>query len=153
MTTLKAQIEELKAGRTLAQLKAEDKKAYYKVKSLTEKLSIEKAKENGQFITKAHLVEYRNLIIWMMAKKGNYNGYLNLKEAMGQMLTRIENKEFIYKTEKGIKSILCNLALSIALENCEANVRTRFGLDELAGSQDSNALYQFEQFKLRTLSC
>jgi len=153
MTTLQNQINEIKAGRTLAQLKKDDKKAYYKVKSLTEKLSIEKAKASGNFITKAHLTEYRNLIIWMMTKKGNYNGYLNLKDAMTEMLAKVESGELVYKTEKGIKSIVANLALAIALENCESNVRAHFNLDTFTGSQDSSALYHFEQFKLRTLSC
>jgi len=37
---------------------------------LSEKLSIATATEKGQFITKAHLVEYKNLIIWILNRKG-----------------------------------------------------------------------------------
>lgn len=57
------QISELKAGRTLKALKAESPKTYYKVQSLSSELSGMRAAAKGQFVTKEHLVEYKNLII------------------------------------------------------------------------------------------
>ena len=136
----------------MAALKSEDKKAYYKVKSLSEKLSIAKATEKGQFITKDHLVEYKALIIWILNRKANFNGYLNLKEAMQTMLDKVERKEFVYKTEKGIKGIICNLALAVGLENCEENLRNANGFDWTEGAHDHPLLWSFGQFRLTALS-
>lgn len=112
---LETQISELKNGRTLKQLKSEDKKAYYKVQGLSEKLSLIKAAEKGNFITREMLTEYRKLIIWIMTKKGNYRGMLNLKDAMTRMLSLAEAKELIFKTERGIKSLICETALNCAI--------------------------------------
>ena len=117
MTTLAQEIKDIKAGRTMAQLKAEDKKAYYTVKSLSSKLSEEKAAANQQFITKADLVEYKGLIVWIMTKKANYRNYLNLNEAMTTLLNKVENENITFKTRRGIKGIVSSLALHVALNN------------------------------------
>ena len=152
MNNLKTQIEEIKAGRTLAQLKLEDKKAFFKVKSLTEKLSAEKAAESGNFINKQHLVEYRNLIIFMMTRKGDFRGFLNLKEAMQSMLDSIESGKVVYKTEKGIKSIVANLALQIALENSEKNLREKYNIEPSTNISENFLLRAFQQHRLIALS-
>lgn len=151
MTILKNQIEELKAGRTLAELKIENKKTYYKVKSLSAKLSEEKAFQNGNFITKSDLVEYKPLIIWLMKNKTNYKGFLNLNAAMTILLTRIESENIVFKTKKGIKSIVVGLAISAGLENVEANLREANGLTVLDNTYGNSILEAFTQFKLTAL--
>lgn len=151
MLELQNQIAELKAGRTLKILKIEDKKAYYKVKSLTSKLGELKAAESGNFITKEHLIEYKALIIWMMKNKGDYRGMLDLRAAMNSMLYRIENERIVYKTERSIKSIVCGIALSCGLSNSEENLREAYGFSVLENTNGNRVLEAFEQFKLNAL--
>jgi len=147
MKDLQNRIEELKAGRTLVQLKKEDKKSYYKVQSLSSKLSELKAQENGQYITKEDLVEYKGLVIWLMKNKTNYRGYLNLKSAMTILLSDIESQNIVYKTKRGIKGIVSRMAISAGLTDVENNLRNANGIE----ITDNRILEDFSNFKLSAL--
>lgn len=150
--SLTAQINELKAGRTLKVLKAEDKKAYYKVQSLSSKLSALKAADNGQFITKEHLVEFKGLIIWLMKNKTNFKGHLNLGEAMTILLNKVESEKIAFKSTKGIKGIVSNLAIHAGLENVENNIRKAHGLEYGVDNSLNNAILdEFASFKINAL--
>lgn len=151
MTNLETKIAELKAGRTLSQLKKEDKKAFYKVKRLASKLSEEKAYENGNFISKSDLVEYKPLIIWLMSNKTNFGGHLNLSGAMTTLLKRVESEKIVYKTKRGIKGIVSKLAISAGLKNVESNLRIANGFTILDNSYGNPVLESFTQFSLKTL--
>lgn len=153
MTTssLKTEIAGLKNGRTLKQLKLEDVKTYYRVQGLSSKLSQLKAKESGNFIARKHLVEYKGLIIWMMSKKANYQGNLQLKEAMEALLKKVENEKITYKTSKSIKKIVANLALTTGLNNVEANLRKRHGISVTESTYGNRVLESFESHRLRQL--
>ena len=155
MKTLEERIAELKDGRTLAQLKKEDIKTFYKVRSLSDKLSIEKARDKGNFITKEHLIEYKRLIIWILEKKVNYKGCLNLKKAMRILLETIEtekvNEKIVYKTEKSIKRIVVWQTIIAGLEDVQDNFREAHGftvLDHVTGNPKLEAL---QQHKLNVL--
>ena len=150
--TLQEQINEITQGRTMNQLKVEDRKSYYKVKSLKEKLSWEKSEEKGQFITKEHLSEYRNLIIWTLKNRVNFNGYLNLKDTMISILNRIENENIVYRTTKGIKGIVVSMSVSEGLKNVEENLRSSNGIDWTVGETRSPIIRSFVQHKLNVLS-
>ena len=151
MKDLKNRIEELKAGRTLAQLKKEDTKIYYKVQSLSSKLSELKAQENGQYITKEDLVEYKGLVIWLMKNKTNYRGYLNLKSAMTILLSEIESQNIVYKTKRGIKGIVSKMAISAGLTDVENNLRNANGIELTANSYGNRILEDFSNFRLTAL--
>jgi len=151
MEALKNQIENLKAGRTLAQLKIEDKKTYYRVKEMASKLSQMKAATKAQFITKDHLTEFKGIIIWNL-KKCDYRGYLNLKTAMTILLNTVENQNIIFKTKAGIKGIVLNLTLSAGLENVENNLRQANGFSVTDNSYGNPVLENFMQHRLNVLS-
>jgi len=151
MKNLENQIKEAKAGRTLAQLKKEDIKLYYWVKSQASKLSAEKALQNGNFITKAHLVEFKGLIIWLLRNKVNYNGYLNLTNAMSIMLNTVEHENIVFKTKRGIKGIVSNLAIHAGLEDVENNLRAANGLTALDNTFGNSILEAFTQHKITVL--
>ena len=151
MEALKNQIENLKAGRTLAQLKIEDKKTYYRVKEMASKLSQMKAATKAQFITKDHLTEFKCIIIWNL-KKCDYRGYLNLKTAMTILLNTVENQNIIFKTKAGIKGIVLNLTLSAGLENVENNLRQANGFSVTDNSYGNPVLENFMQHRLNVLS-
>jgi len=151
MKDLKNRIEELKAGRTLAQLKKEDIKTYYQVKSLASKLSELKAQENGQYITKEDLVEYKGLVIWLMKNKTNYRGHLNLKSAMTILLSDIESQNIVYKTKRGIKGIVSKMAISAGLTDVENNLRNANGIELTANSYGNRILEDFSNFRLTAL--
>lgn len=150
--SLTAQINELKAGRTLAALKKEDRKAYYKVQSLSSKLSVLIAADKGQFLTKAHLVEYKGLIIWLLKNKTNFKGYMNLAEAMSAILNKVESEKIAFKSERGIKGLISEITIHAGLENAEKNLREDNGLDYgQFTSQNSALLDEFATFKLNAL--
>lgn len=150
--SLTAEINSIKAGRTLKVLKAEDRKAYYKVQSLTSKLSALKAAESGQFITKAHLVEYKSLIIWLLKNKTNFKGYLNLADAMTILLNEVESEKITFKTERSIKGIISELAIHAGLQNAEDNLRKANGLDYgRYNSTNHPLLDEFATFKINAL--
>jgi hypothetical protein len=151
MKDLQNRIEELKAGRTLVQLKKEDKKSYYKVQSLSSKLSELKAQENGQYITKEDLVEYKGLVIWLMKNKTNYRGYLNLKSAMTILLSDIESQNIVYKTKRGIKGIVSKMAISAGLTDVENNLRNANGIEITDNTYGNRILEDFTTFKLTAL--
>ncbi len=151
METLENTISILKAGRTLAQLKKEEPKKYYTVKGLASKLSALKAEQSGNFITKADLVEYKGLIIFLMNKKSNYRGNLNLKSAMTILLNRIEKTNVVYKTKKGIKGIISDLAIRAGLEDSENNLRAANGFDATKNSYGNSILESFQQFRIDAL--
>lgn len=150
--SLTNQIAELKAGRTLKVLKSEDKKAYYKVQSLSSKLSALKAADKGQYLTKAHLVEYKGLIIWLMKNKTNFKGHLNLADAMTILLEKVEGEKITFKTEKSIKGIVSELAIHAGLENVESNIRKAHGLEYGVDNSLNNAILdEFASFKINSL--
>ena len=151
MKDLKNRIEELKAGRTLAQLKKEDTKIYYKVQSLSSKLSELKAQEKGQYITKEDLVEYKGLVIWLMKNKTNYRGYLNLKSAMTILLSEIESQNIVYKTKRGIKGIVSKMAISAGLTDVENNLRNANGIEITDNTYGNRILEDFSNFRLTAL--
>lgn len=151
MEALQNQISELKAGRTLAELKKQEPKTYYRVKGLSSKLSELKAEEKGNFITKGHLTEYKGLIIWILRNKTNYRGYLNLKEAMVILLEDVQSKNIVFKTAKSVKGIVCSLAIRAGLETSEKNLREANGLTVLDNTCGNRLLEDFGQFKLRAL--
>ena len=151
VSELENKIAELKAGRTLAALKLADKKTYYKVQNLSSELSAAKAEAKGNFITKEHLTEYKALIIFMI-KKGNFRGYTDLKETMTAMLNHIESNNVVYITEKGIKSILANMALEFSVENSRSNLIEKNGIDIIRENTLNNRLLSdFQSFKLDVL--
>lgn len=102
-------------------------------------------------VTVEDLKEYRNLVIWMLNRKANYRGYLNLKEAMTTILDQVNSGEVTYKTKRGIKGVLCNLALSIGLQNSEDNLRKQNDISVLAGAYDHPYINNFQQFRLNAL--
>lgn len=149
---LENRISELKNGRTLSQLKTESKKTYYKVQSLSSELSYLKAKTKGNFITKEDLTEYKTLIIFMM-NKGNFNGYMNLKEAMTTLLTYIQNNKIVYKTKAGIKGLIADLAVNLAIENSYINLIKSNSIDlTRQNTLNTRILSDFVQFKLQILA-
>jgi len=151
METLKTKIEGLKKGRTLAQLKIENAKTYYKVQSLSAKLSQQKAVEKRQFVTKNDLVEYKGLIIWLMKNKCNYRGYLNLKEAMTDLLKDIETRKVVYITRRGIKGIISRMAIECGLHNSEDNLRRANGIEWTTNTNGNSVLEDFSSFRINTL--
>ncbi|MXV39392.1 hypothetical protein GO491_12005 [Flavobacteriaceae bacterium Ap0902] len=150
---LQNKIAELKAGRTMKAIKAEDIKLYYKIQGLSSKLSELKAYNKGQFITKEHLTEYKPLIIWLLKNKTNYKGYLNLKNAMTILLSYVEGNNLVYKTERGIKGIISNLAIEAGLEDVEDNLRRAKNLDMSRDNtvENKRVLDHFYQFRLDAL--
>jgi len=152
METLQTQIAALKNGRTLAQLKAEDKKAYYKVQSLSEKLSAEKAIQNQNFVTKEHLVELKNLIIWKINRSMFFSSKENLCKIMKAILADVEANKLVYRTEKGIKSIVMNAIVGYAQDVCFDELVEREGKEILSNSnlrQNPNGLYaKFQSYYL-----
>ena len=150
MSDLAKQLKEEKDGRTMAQIKTENVKEYYYIKSLASKVSAEKAKSNGNFLTKDHLVEYKGLIIFLL-KKANYRGYMNLKESMTDLLNVNENDKIVYKTQRGIKGIVSRMAIQIGLENSEKNLRAENGICITTNTYGNAILENFTQFRLNTL--
>lgn len=150
-TSLENQIKNLKAGRTLAEIKVQDIKMYYKIKGLASKLSEEKAYAKGNFITKNHLVEYKGLIIWMLKNKVNYKNYLNLSEAMTLLLETVESKKIVFKTKKGIKSIIVDLTIKCGLDNIDQNLRKMNGISVLENTFGNPILEDFTQHRLNVL--
>lgn len=150
--SITAQIADLKAGRTMKSLKAEDRKAYYKVQGLVSKLSSLKAAASSQYLTKAHLVEYKSLIIWLLKNKTNFRGYMNLQEAMQIILEKVENEKIVYKTERSIKRIVSELAIHAGLQNAEDNLRKANGLDYATyNSLNNRLLDEFQTFRLNAI--
>ena len=150
MEALKTQIENLKKGRTLAQLKSTDQNTYYRVQGLSETLSQLKAASKGQFITKENLTEFKGLIIWNL-KRCDYRGHLNLKAAMTLLLNRVESEKIIFKTQAGIKGIVSKLAVSAGLEDVEANLRAENGLSITDNSYGNSVLESFTQHRINIL--
>ena len=148
MKDLENTIADLKAGRTLAELKKEDSKNYYKVKSLVSKLSEQKAAFNKQYITKENLTEYKGLIIWIMKNKCNYKGYLNLKSAMVILLNDVENQKVVYKTKRGIKGIITKMAIDAGLMDAETNLRNANGIDWTTNTYGNRILEDFSSFRV-----
>lgn len=152
MEKLKKQIEELKQGRTLKQLKIEDRKAYYKVQGLSSELSELKAIKKGQLISKKHLVEYKPLIIWMLKNKASYKGYLNVRECMTEMLNYVETNQVVYLTERGIKGIITSMALRIGLDNSFTNLIEQEQIDlSRECTMNNRELDNFQSFRLNRL--
>lgn len=102
-------------------------------------------------VTVEELKEYRNLIIWMLNRKANYRGYMNLSESMNKILDQVNSGKVTYKTKRGVKGILCNLALSVGLENSEKNLRYHNGISVMAGAYDSPIIANFQQFRINAL--
>lgn len=121
-----AQIDEAIAGAT----------NQYKIKDLKEKKSWMVAQQKGQFITAAHLTEYRTLLMWRINQCLFYSGKENMIKAMNILLTKVNNNELVYRTAKGIKGILMreiificeNICLDILVENEGGEVLTNINL-------------------------
>ena len=151
-TQLENQIKELKAGRTMNQLKTESIKTFYKVQNLSYELSYSKAFDKGNLLTKEHLTGYKSLIIFLL-KKSNFNGCLDLKEAMSEMLLHIEKNKVVFITEKGIKGIISTLALDFGIGNSYKNLIEKYEIDLLRQSTlNCGILKDFQQFKLSVLA-
>lgn len=148
---LEERISKIKDGKTLAQLKKDDIKSFYTVKGLSSKLSELKAEQKGNFVTKEHLTEYKNLIIWALKNKVNYRGNLNLKDAMTNILKKVESGEITFKTKKGIKKKILNLTVREGLENTEKNLRKNLGLPVTTNYSDNPVLRDFQQHRLNVL--
>jgi len=123
----------------------------YKIKSLKDKLGWMKAEEKGNFITKQDLVEHKSLIIWLMKNKANFNGYLDLKNAMTSLLEIVETKKIVFKTRKGIKGIVSRLSIEVGLNNTEDNLRRINGISIITNTYGNPILEKFQNFKLNTL--
>lgn len=104
-----------------------------------------------KLVTVEDLKEYRNLIIWVLNRKANYRGYMNLSESMQEILNQVNAGKVTYKTKRGIKGVLCNLALSVGLTNSENNLRNQNGISVMAGYYDSPIISNFEQFRINAL--
>ena len=151
METLELKISELKNGRTLTQLKNEDKKTFYKVQNLSSQLSYLKAEKKGNFVTKEHLTEFKGLIIFLI-KKANFRGYADLKETMSAILKHVENDKVVFLTEKGIKGIVSQMALNFGIENSRKNLIEKNGIDICRENTLNNRLLSdFQSFKLDVL--
>lgn len=143
---LQKEIAELKDGRTIKEIKADDVKLYYTIQGLTKKVSELKAIEKGQFITKNDLTEYKGLIIFLI-KKTNYKNTLTIKEAMQAILDKVENENIVYITKKGIKGIIADLTKRTVLH---AVWEKRF--DAINDNSMNNSDYnQFQQFRIKQL--
>lgn len=149
--SLTASIKNFKNGKTMKVIKSENVKLYYHIKGLSSKLSKLKSIEKEQFIAKNHLIEYKGLIIWILNNKCNYRGYLNLKEAMTSLLSKIEAENIPYTTSRGVKGIITRLTLSVGLDNCEMRLREANGLDVTALTNGNYILESFQQFRLNAL--
>lgn len=141
--SLTNQIEELKAGRTMKEIQAADKKTYFKVKGLVSKLGEMKATEAGQFITKEHLTANRNVIIAML-NRTNFQGHLDIRSAMMEMMNKV-NEGISYKTERGIKGILIELARTTGLNNVENNLRDAHEMDAHDNALNNHYLAAFQR--------
>lgn len=110
--------ENCRSKRQLKQLKA--KKRRYERR--------EKAIQEGRFLKKEDLVEYRRLIIWILNKKVDVQCMMNLKEVMQKMLDRVNEEKIIYSSEKARKRTVCDLAKSVGTHYIENKWRHRHGL-------------------------
>ena len=90
----------------------------YKVKSLKEKLSWLKAEQKGNYVSREHLTEYRNLIIWKIKNSLYYNTQQNVVNVMNILLAKVEANEIIFRTEKGIKGLLMDAVIFAAQKVC-----------------------------------
>ncbi len=151
MKNLEKEIKELKNGRTMKQIKLENRKLYYKIQSKSQKLSVLRAESKGNFLTKEHLSEFKGLIIWILKNKTNYRGYLNLVEAMKMMLDKVENENIVYISNKGIKSVIVRLAIGCGLTVTENNLRAANGISDLTNSYGNTLLEDFWQFRINAL--
>jgi len=90
----------------------------YKTKDLKNQLSWMKAKKAGKFITKSDLINYRNLIIFMINKSLFFKSPVNTKRVMQLLLEDAENGKMVFRTEKGIKGIICSNIFFICRDLC-----------------------------------
>lgn len=108
-------------------------------------------KVSAKKVEKYHLVEYRNLIIWMLKNKANFRGYMNLVECMNEILADVEAGKVTYKTVRGLKGVICRHALSVGLANAEKNMREKNGISVLAGAYDNAVVASYQQFRINAL--
>lgn len=123
----------------------------YKIKDLKEKLSWMKAADKGQFITREHLIELRPLIIHIANKSLYFKGLGdNLKELMTELL----NTKMVYRTEKGIKGIVCDNVKLIA-KSINTNYVAKIEGEEVWSNSGLRAegtlYYKVQQFNLQML--
>jgi len=104
-----------------------------------------------KFVTKADLIEYKKLIVWLLKNKTNYRGNLNLSSAMNILLSKAENNKITYKTKRGIKGAISRATISSGLEDAEINLRNFLGLDATALTNGNSELEKFQQFRLNAL--
>jgi hypothetical protein len=149
--SLEEQIDELKAGRTLTEIKEKDKKSYYKIQSLKDKIAQIKLEETGNVVTKEHLTEYKPLIIWALKNKADYKGYMNLKDSMQLVLDEVSNKKHYFKNEKDLKSTLVAISVLKGLENAEKNLRYAKGYSQTESTTGRRDLEDFTTHRLSAL--
>ena len=107
MTTLATRIEALET-----KIAATTNK--YKAAELKSQLGFLKAEQKGNFVTKEDLTEFKGLIIWAAKKALYYNTQQNVVEVAKRLLAKVENNEIVFKTRRGIKSLLVDNTFDIA---------------------------------------
>jgi len=125
----------------------------YEATTLVPETKITKTRKiSEKSVTKEHLTEYKTLIIWLLNNKCNYKGYLNLKQTMQTLLSKVENNEIKYKTLKGIKGVITRETLHTGLANSETNLRAANGFDILTLTNGNSILEAFQSYKLTILN-
>lgn len=127
----------------------------YKTKDLKEQLSWMKAAEKGQFVTKAHLVELKPLILNIANKSLYFRGIGdNIKNLMTELLADVENKKVVYRTEKGIKGLICDRVKFIA-KSINTNYVAKVEGEEVWTNSnmrcEGTLYYRVQQFNLQML--
>lgn len=126
----------------------------FKTKDLKERLSWMKAREKGQFVTKEHLVELRNLIIWKINRSLYFTGNENLKKAMSALLLKVEGEKIVYRTEKGIKGLVMDAVVGICRNICFDQLVEVEGSEILTNSNlrvEGTPYARFQSFYLNLL--
>ena len=107
MTTLATRIEALET-----KIAATSNK--YKAAELKSQLGFLKAEQKGNFVAKEDLTEFKGLIIWAAKKALYFNDQSNVVEVAKRLLAKVESNELVFKTRRGIKSLLIDATFEIA---------------------------------------
>lgn len=123
----------------------------YKTKDLKEQLSWMKAEAKGQFITREHLVELKPLIIHVANKSLYFRG---LGDNLKELMTTLLNTKMVYRTEKGIKGIVCDNVKMIA-KSINTNYVAKVEGEEIWTNSnlrcEGTLYYKVQQFNLQML--
>ena len=146
MKTLEQQIEALESKK---QKLSGNKHA---VKNIANRIGWLKAELKGNYLTKDHLVEFKGLIIFIARKSLYFNNPATLKRVMQLLLEKVEKKEIVYRSERGIKGIIARLVKSIAIKLCFDMLVLKYGDEILSQGREREMYYRpFEEFKLNAL--